>query len=78
MQAPNDSWADYTCVYMTAIRNKFYAAFDKPDGKGFARLDKEGEAAGEAVAAPAPLLIREDTAFISPADVNVPPLRVPS
>ena len=78
MQAPNDSWADYTCVYMTAIRKKFYAPYDKPDGKEPARLDKEGEAVGEAAAAPAPLLIREDTAFISPADVNVSPLRMPS
>ena len=63
---------------MTAIRKKFYAAYDMPGGKEPASVgQKEGEAAGEAAAAPAPLLVREDTAFISPADVSVPPLRVP-
>lgn len=76
MQAPDDSWADYMHVYMTAIRRKFYAAHDKPDDKVPAKLDKKAANAGKVVAAPALLVVREDTAFISPADVNVSPLRV--
>ncbi len=63
---------------MTAIRKKFYAAHDKPDGKAPAKLGNHGNTAGEAVAVPAPLLIREDTAFISPADVGLHPLHVPA
>ena len=68
MQAPDDSWAEYTHVYMAAIRKKFYAAHDKPGGKAPAKLKEPGETAGEAVIMPAPLLVREDTAFISPAE----------
>ena len=78
MQAPDDSWAEYTHVYMAAIRKKFYAAHDKPGGKAPAKLKEPGETAGEAVIMPAPLLVREDTAFISPADVNLHPLYVPA
>ncbi len=65
-------------MYMAAIRKKFYAAHDKLDGKAPAKLEEPGEAAGEAVIMPAPLLVREDTAFISPADVNLHPLYVPA
>ena len=78
MQAPDDSWAEYTHVYMAAIRKKFYAAHDKPDSKVLKKLEEPGKAAGEAVIVPAPLLVREDTAFISPADVKLHPLHVPA
>ena len=78
MQAPDDTWADYMHIYMAAIRKKFYAAYDMPGGKEPASLDKEGEAAEDAAAVPAPLLIREDTAFILPAAGSVPRLRVPA
>ncbi len=46
MQAPDDSWAEYTHVYMSAIRAKFYAAHDKPEagGKQPAKLEKKGHA----------------------------------
>ncbi len=73
MQAPDDSWAEYTHVYMSAIRAKFYAAHDKPEagGKQPAKLEKKGMRVAEDAAGPAALLIREDTAFLSPAHINV-------
>ena len=63
-------------VCMTAIRRKFYAAHDKPDGKESAESATKGISSMEESGLSAPLLLRGDTAFILPADVNVPPSEI--
>jgi len=80
VQAPDDSWAEYTHVYMSAIRAKFYAAHDKPEagGRQPAKLEKKGMRIAEEAAGPAALLIREDTAFLSQAHINILTLSVPA